>query len=142
MKFLKKKVQEFVSILLFIGLDTFIGWLGGEDEAAQDVLCCPCAGCLGVVELLEHVVHEAAQARFVVKRLCTGRRLVALAEIEVPHQWIVYQRLEDDGHIACRTHVPYASDSGYAATLLACILAGHFDGVLLKEFGIFIMLSL
>lgn len=97
MQLLGQELEELVGILLLGGDEVFESLLVADPETGQDISCRVAVRVFDGVEVLEHVVHGAAQA---VRNLTTAAG-VTVAEVEVTEDGVVQEALEDDVLVAC-----------------------------------------
>ena len=106
-EFLGQELEELVRVLLLGRDEVLEGLLLADPEAREDVGGRVAVGALERVEVLEHVVHGAAQA---VLRVAVAA-LVAVAEVVVAQDGVVQEALEDDVLVAGRAGVVDAPEA-------------------------------
>lgn len=114
-----------MGILFFGGYQIFEGFLLGNPESGQDVGGRVSVGGLESIEILEHVVHGAAQA---VGNLAV---VVAIAEVKVAEEGVMEEALEDNVLVAsCTSVIDTAKAVG--ATRGSCGIVGDVSRVILN----------
>lgn len=124
-KFLSQELKELVSILFFGGYQILKGLLLRNPEPRQDVSGRVAVGVLESIEILEHVVHGAAQA---VRNLAV---VVAIAEVKVTEERVMEEALEDNVLVASGSSVIDAAKA-VGATRGGCGIVGDVSRVILN----------
>lgn len=91
-QFLSQKLKELVGVLLLGSHQVFKGLILGDPEARQDVSRRVAIGHVSSPEILEHVVHGAAQA---ILHFAVAARM-AITKVEIPENGVVEEALKDD----------------------------------------------
>jgi hypothetical protein len=124
-KFLSQELEELVSILFFGGYQILEGLLLRNPEPRQDVSGRVAVGVLESIEILEHIVHGAAQA---VRNLAV---VVAIAEVKVTEERVMEEALEDNVLVASGSSVIDAAKA-VSATRGGCGIVGDVSRVILN----------